>query len=44
MSIDDVRLGLAPREVGEDQWTVPVNTLSPHEIRALFRGESKPGS
>jgi len=44
MSIDDTRPGLAPREVSEDQWTVPVNTLSPHEIRALFGGESKPGS
>jgi len=41
MSTDDGRPGLVPREVSEDQWTVPVNTLSPREIKALFRGESK---
>jgi len=44
MTIDDGRPGLVPREVSQDQWTVPVNTLSSHEIRVLFGGESKPGS
>jgi hypothetical protein len=29
---------LVPREVGEDQWTVPVNTMSPHDINAFFGG------
>jgi hypothetical protein len=28
--------GLMPPEAGEDVWTVPVNTMSPREIRALF--------
>lgn len=28
--------GLVPREAGEDVWTVPVNTISPPEIGALF--------
>jgi hypothetical protein len=41
MSIID--RGLIAREVDGDQWTVPVNTLSPLEIQALFGGESKPG-
>jgi hypothetical protein len=44
MSTDGGRPGLVPREVNEDQWTVPVNTLSPREIKALFGGESKPES
>jgi hypothetical protein len=44
VSTDDGRPGLLPREVSEDQWTVPVNTLSPREIKALFGGESKPES
>ena len=44
MSIDDGRSGLVPREVGEDQWTVPVNTLSQGEIKELFGRESKPES
>ncbi|MGO9059136.1 MAG: hypothetical protein ACLQU2_17370 [Candidatus Binataceae bacterium] len=44
MSISDGAASLVPREVGEDQWTVPVNTLSPGEIKALFGGESKPAS
>lgn len=42
MSIKDEGASLVPREVGEDQWTVPVNTLSPREIKTLFDGESKP--
>jgi hypothetical protein len=28
--------GLVPREAGQDVWTVPVNTLSPREIRERF--------
>jgi hypothetical protein len=28
--------GLAPRSVGDDQWTVPVNTLSARAIKELF--------
>jgi hypothetical protein len=28
---------LAPREVGEDKWVVPVNTFSPRQLQALFR-------
>jgi hypothetical protein len=31
--------GLAPRSVGDDQWTVPVNTLTAREIRELFGGK-----
>ena len=31
-------------KVGEDKWTVPVNTLSPDEIKALFGRESNPES
>jgi hypothetical protein len=44
ISINDGGASLVPREVREDQWTVPVNTLSPREINALFGGESKPES
>lgn len=44
MSIDEAGASLVPREVGEDLWTVPVNTLSPREIKALFGGKSKPAS
>ena len=44
LSIGDGRSGLVPREVGGDQWTVPVNTLSPDEIKALFGGRPKPAS
>jgi hypothetical protein len=44
VSTDDGRPVLVPREVSEDQWTVPVNTLRPREIKALFGGESKPES
>lgn len=44
VSTDDARPGLVPREVSEDQWTVPVNTLSPREIKTLFGGKSKPES
>jgi hypothetical protein len=42
MSVNDGGAGLVPREVGEDQWTVPVNTLSPSEIKALFGGNQSP--
>jgi len=42
MSMVDEEVGLVPREIGDDQWTVPVNTLSPLDIKALFHGESKP--
>jgi hypothetical protein len=31
--------GPAPRSVGDDQWTVPVNTLTAREIRELFGGK-----
>ena len=35
--IPDVgQLGSSPHEVGGNQWTVPVNTLSPGEFKALF--------
>ena len=44
MSVKDEGAGLVPREVGGDQWTVPMNTLSPREIKALFHRESKPAS
>ncbi len=33
---------LVPREVDGARWTVPVNTLSPLEIKVLFGGESNP--
>jgi hypothetical protein len=36
MSASDGGAGLVPRAVGDDQWTVPVNTLSRREIKALF--------
>jgi hypothetical protein len=42
VSTDDGRSGPVPREVSEDQWTVPVNTLTPREVKALFGGDSKP--
>jgi hypothetical protein len=42
--IKDGGARLVSREVNEDQWTVPVNTLSPPEIKALFGGEPKPAS
>jgi len=38
LSVIDGGAGLVPREVGDDQWTVPVNTLSPRDTKALFRG------
>jgi hypothetical protein len=31
--------GLAPRAVGDDEWTVPVNTLIAREIGELFGGK-----
>jgi hypothetical protein len=43
VSIVDGRPGLVSRAVGEDQWTVPVNTLSLNEIKTLFGGKSKAG-
>jgi hypothetical protein len=42
MSVNDGGAGLVPREVGEDQWAVPLNTLSPSEIKALFGGNQSP--
>jgi len=44
LSVDDGRAGVVPVKVAEDQWTVPVNTLSLHEVKALFGGKSKPES
>jgi hypothetical protein len=32
-------LGLAPRSAGDDQWTVPVNTLSAPAIEEMFGGK-----
>jgi hypothetical protein len=40
-SIDVAQLSPVPRDVGDEQWTVPVNTLSPLEFKQLFSGESK---
>lgn len=34
--------GVLPRKVGDEQWTVPVNTLSRRELKALFGGEGRP--
>jgi hypothetical protein len=31
--------GLAPRSVGDDQWTVPINTLSARAIEEMFGGK-----
>jgi len=31
--------GLVPRAVGDEEWTVPVNTLTAHEIGELFGGK-----
>ena len=39
ISVDAEHLSPAPHEVGEDQWTVPVNTLNPHEYKELFGGK-----
>jgi hypothetical protein len=36
ISTKDAGSSLGPDEIGEDVWTVPVNTMSPPEIRALF--------
>ena len=33
---------LLPRKVSDEQWTVPVNTLSPRELKTLFGAEAKP--
>jgi hypothetical protein len=33
---------LAPRKVGDEQWTTPINTLSRRELKALFGGEGTP--
>jgi hypothetical protein len=40
VSTSDAGSGLVPREIGEDVWTVPVNTLSSGEVQALFGGKS----
>jgi hypothetical protein len=36
IAVSDTGAGLEPRTVGDDKWTVPVNTLKPREIKALF--------
>jgi hypothetical protein len=36
--IDILKTGRTSRTVGADQWTVPVNTMSPDEIKGLFGG------
>ena len=33
---------LAPRKIGDEQWTIPVNTLSRREVKAMFGGEGTP--
>lgn len=38
IAVSDGGAGLEPRTVGDDKWTVPVNTLNRREIKALFRG------
>lgn len=44
LSVDHGSAVLIPAKVGEDQWTVPVNTFSVEEINVLFGGGSKPES
>jgi hypothetical protein len=44
ISVSDGGAGLVPRAVEDNQWTVPVNTLSPSDIKVLFGGESVPAS
>jgi hypothetical protein len=39
ISVNAGGAGLVPRGVGDEQWTVPVNTLSPRDIKALFGGQ-----
>jgi hypothetical protein len=41
ISTKDAGSSLGPDEVGEDVWTVPVNSMSPREIRTLFVDRSK---
>jgi len=36
LSVRDGVTALVPRAVGDDQWVVPVNTLSSRDIKALF--------
>lgn len=36
MSVRDGGATLVPRAVDDDQWSVPVNTLSPDDLKALF--------
>jgi hypothetical protein len=36
ISVSDWGAGLLPRAVGNDEWTVSMNTLSPRDIKALF--------
>jgi hypothetical protein len=38
ISVNDGGSISAPGQVGEDKWTVPVNTYSPRQLQALFRG------
>jgi hypothetical protein len=35
----DAGAGLAPRSVGDDQWTMPINTLSARAIGEMFGGK-----
>jgi hypothetical protein len=44
VSMDDRGTTLVPIKLGEDQWTVPLNTLSLDEIKALFGRGLKPES
>jgi hypothetical protein len=41
LSVRDGGAALVPRAVGDDQWSVPVNTMNSRDIKALFAGYSK---
>ena len=43
LSISGNGATVVPHEFGEDQWSVPVNTLSRSEIKVLFAEQSRPG-
>jgi hypothetical protein len=36
LKVDNGGTNLAPKAVGSDQWTIPVNTLKPSDLKALF--------
>jgi hypothetical protein len=42
ITTSDAGAALAPRKLDDEQWTVPVNTLSRRELKALFGGEGTP--